>query len=54
MLAPSDPHASTHHSGFMPDSRGALRARLEAVAAPALLAAIFLLMTAVVLVRSIG
>ena len=54
MLAPSNPHASTHHSGFMADSRGALRARLEAVAAPALLAAIFLLMTAVVLVRSIG
>lgn len=38
----------------MADSRGATRARLEAVAAPAILAAIFLLMTAVVIVRSIG
>ncbi|MBX3526170.1 MAG: hypothetical protein KF904_08195 [Rhodoblastus sp.] len=54
MLAPSNPPASTHQSGFMADSRGAMRARLQAVAAPALLAAIFLLMTAVVLVRSSG
>ncbi|MEI2736778.1 MAG: hypothetical protein V9G24_19705 [Rhodoblastus sp.] len=29
MLAPSDPHASTQQSGFMADSRGALRSRLE-------------------------
>ena len=54
MLAPSNPPASTHQSGFMADSRGAMRAKLEALAAPALLAAIFLLMTAFVLVRSRG
>jgi len=54
VLAPSHRHPSTHQSGFMADSRGATRARLEAVAAPAILAAIFLLMTAVVIVRSIG
>lgn len=54
MLAPFDPHPSTQQSGFMADSRGAMRARLEAVAAPAILAAIFLLMTAVVILRSAG
>ncbi len=54
VLAPSDHHPSTQQSGFMADSRGALRARIEAVAAPAILAALFLLMTAVVLLRSAG
>ncbi|MCB1536564.1 MAG: hypothetical protein KDJ44_18090 [Rhodoblastus sp.] len=54
MLAPFIPRAVKHHSGFMADSRGAMRAKLEALAAPALLAAIFLLMTAFVLVRSRG
>ncbi len=53
MLVPSETHPSPQ-SGFMADSRGALRARLHAVAAPAILVAIFLLMTAVVIVRSGG
>lgn len=54
MLVPSRSNPSSHHSGFMTDSRGALRARLESIAAPAILVAMFLLMTAVVLVRSAG
>lgn len=54
VLAPSDTHPSTQHNGFMADSRGATRARLEAVAAPTILVAIFLLMTAVVIIRSAG
>ena len=54
VLAPSNHHSSAQQSGFMADSRGALRARIEAVAAPAILAALFLLMTAVVLMRSGG
>lgn len=54
VLVPSRSNPSTHHSGFMTDSRGAMRARLESIAAPAILVAMFLLMTAVVLVRSAG
>ncbi|MFO1133976.1 MAG: hypothetical protein U1E30_01995 [Rhodoblastus sp.] len=54
MLPPSDPHASTQQSGFMADSRGALRSRLESIAAPALLAATFLLMSAFVIIRSMS
>lgn len=54
VLVPSRSHPSTHHSGFMADSRGAMRARLEAIVAPAILVAMFLLMTAVVIVRSGG
>lgn len=38
----------------MADSRGALRSRLESVAAPALLAAVFLLMSAFVIFRSMA
>ncbi|MFV0280781.1 MAG: hypothetical protein ACK5JM_08480 [Rhodoblastus sp.] len=54
MLAPSDPHASSQQAGFIADAHGAQRSRLESIAAPAILAAIFLLMTAVILLRSGG
>lgn len=54
VLAPSDPQTPSPQNGFMADAQGSMRSRLEAVAAPALLATIFLLMSAFVIARSLS
>ena len=54
VLAPSDPQAPAPQGGFMANERGAMRSRLEAITTPAILAAIFLLMSGFVIARSLS